>query len=228
MSELTYVLVVDDEVELLELVKTYLRKESYAVLTATSGREAINLMHRYKVEFVVLDVMMDDMDGFTACERIRSFSQVPILMLTARSGEEDKVKGLKLGADDYMVKPFSPRELIARIEAVLRRSERMNVQSNRLKMNELEVDVNGRVVFVNKEPVRLTRKEYDLLLFLLEHRGQVFTREHLHERIWGMDTEMGTLRTVDTHVKTIRLKLKSAGALLQTVWGVGYKIEESS
>ncbi|GAE32597.1 response regulator transcription factor [Halalkalibacter hemicellulosilyticus] len=228
MSELTYVLVVDDEVELLELVKTYLQKESYAVLTATSGREAIEFMHRYKVEFVVLDVMMDDMDGFTACERIRSFSQVPILMLTARSGEEDKVKGLKLGADDYMVKPFSPRELIARIEAVLRRSERMNVQTNRLKMGELEVDVNGRMVFVHQEPVRLTRKEYDLLLFLLEHRGQVFTREHLHERIWGMDTEMGTLRTVDTHVKTIRLKLKAAGALLQTVWGIGYKLEELS
>lgn len=228
MNELTYVLVVDDEVELLELVKMYLLKENYRVLTATSGREAIELMHQYTIEFVILDIMMEDMDGFTACERIRSFSQVPILMLTAKSSEEDKVKGLKIGADDYMVKPFSPRELIARMEAVMRRTQPVKVEENKIHVGELELDLNGRLLFIEQEIIRLTRKEYDLLLFLVEHQGQVFTREHLHEQIWGMDAKMGTLRTVDTHIKTLRLKLKSAGRMIQTVWGIGYKFEEKS
>ncbi|WP_332694520.1 response regulator transcription factor [Halalkalibacter lacteus] len=228
MKDTRHILVVDDETELLELVTSFLEKESYKVLTAKSGQEAIHLMKIHLVDLVVLDVMMDKMDGFTACEKIREFSQVPILMLTARSGEEDKIKGLKIGADDYIVKPFSSRELVARIEAALRRSQGLQTTTNMLKIQELELDKSGRIIYVEREPINVTRKEYDLLLFLIDHRGQVFTRDHLHESIWGMDSQMGTLRTVDTHIKTLRLKLKSAERFIKTVWGVGYKFEETS
>ncbi|MFC0558886.1 response regulator transcription factor [Halalkalibacter alkalisediminis] len=228
MNNTRHILVVDDETELLELVTSFLEKESYNVLTAQSGLEALQLMETYLIDLVVLDVMMDEMDGFIACEKIREVSQVPIIMLTARSGEEDKIKGLKMGADDYIVKPFSPRELIARVEATLRRSQGLQAPTNRLRIFELELDKIGRMIYINREPINVTRKEYDLLLFLMEHHGRVFSREHLHERIWGMDSQMGTLRTVDTHIKTLRLKLKSAERFIKTVWGVGYKFEANS
>ncbi|MBP3951658.1 response regulator transcription factor [Bacillus suaedae] len=220
----TTILVVDDEVALLDLVTSFLKKE-YNVITTTSGMEAIQLIQTKAVDLIILDVMMEKMDGFTACEKIREISSVPVLMLTARSGEEDKIRGLKLGADDYIVKPFSPRELVARVEAVLRRSSGQKAASNIIKFQDLELDKSGRMVYVNHEPVNVTKKEYDLLLFLLEHHGQVFSREHLHDRIWGMDAQMGTLRTVDTHIKTLRLKLKSGERYIKTVWGVGYKFE---
>lgn len=220
----TTILVVDDEVALLDLVTSFLKKE-YHVITTTSGIEAIQLIQTKAVDLIILDVMMEKMDGFTACEKIREISSVPVLMLTARSGEEDKIRGLKLGADDYIVKPFSPRELVARVEAVLRRSSGQKTASNIIKFQDLELDKSGRMVYVNHEPVNVTKKEYDLLLFLLEHHGQVFSREHLHDRIWGMDAQMGTLRTVDTHIKTLRLKLKSGERYIKTVWGVGYKFE---
>ncbi len=225
MKNTFHILVVDDEKELLELVVSYLEKEAYKVTTAKSGHEALHYVYSQPIDLVVLDVMMADMDGFAACEKIREFSSIPILMLTARSGEEDKIKGLKIGADDYIVKPFSPRELVARIEATLRRSNGMQTTTNIVKINELEIDKSGRNVFVDGQPINLTRKEYDLLSFLVEHQGQVFTREHLHDRLWGMDAETGTLRTVDTHIKTLRIKLKSAGWYVKTVWGIGYKFE---
>lgn len=219
------ILVVDDEEELLSLVQSYLTKNSYRVLTAKSGAEAVRILPLHEIDLVILDVMMEDMDGFTACGKIREFSAVPILMLTARSSEDDKIKGLQLGADDYIVKPFSLRELAARIEAALRRTQGIQESSNLLKSGELEVDKTGRQVFVQGAEINVTRKEFDLLLFLMEHKGQVFTREHLHDRLWGMDAQIGSLRTVDTHIKTLRLKLTSADRFIQTVWGVGYKFE---
>ncbi|TWI57221.1 two-component system OmpR family response regulator [Halalkalibacter nanhaiisediminis] len=228
MKDTRQILIVDDEADLRKLVGSYLEKESYFVQTAKSGEEAIHILQQYhSIDLVVLDVMMDDMDGFTACEKIREFSMVPILMLTARSSEEDKIKGLKVGADDYIVKPFSPRELVARIEAALRRVDGLQTNKQMIKVQELEVDKNGRIIYLQGKPINATRKEFDLLLYLLEHRGQVFTREQLHERLWGMDSQMGTLRTVDTHIKTLRLKLKSAERHIKTVWGVGYKFEDA-
>ncbi|WP_017727137.1 response regulator transcription factor [Halalkalibacterium ligniniphilum] len=227
MNKPFQILVVDDEKELLELVVYYLEKEKYTVITAKSGAEALQLLALQPIDLVVLDIMMPDMDGFTACEKIRAFSSIPILMLTARSSEEDKIKGLRIGADDYIIKPFSPKELVARIEAALRRANGLQ-PIHMITIHELKIDKSGRLVFVDEQPVNVTRKEFELLLFLVEHRGQVFTREHLHHRLWGMDTEKGTLRTVDTHIKTLRLKLKSAGQYIKTVWGIGYKFEETA
>lgn len=225
MGKERHILIVDDEEQLLQLVRSYLEQKSYKVSTAQSGYEALTILKSASIDLVLLDIMMDEMDGFTTCEKIREFSAVPILMLTARSGEEDKIKGLQIGADDYIVKPFSLRELTARIEATLRRANGMKVKDH-IQIGELTIDQGGRIVYVHDEKVNLTRKEFDLLLFLVNHRGQVFTREHLHERIWGMDAKMGTLRTVDTHIKTLRLKLKGAERFIQTVWGVGYKFED--
>lgn len=218
-----------DELDLRELVTSYLRKEGFAVYTAETGDEAIKRLEQEPMDLVVLDVMMDEMDGFTACKEIRAFSQIPIIMLTARGGEDDKVMGLQIGADDYIVKPFSPRELVARIEVALRRTQGIQqVDDSGYRFNELRIQPSGRKVFVNGQEISLTKKEYDLLVFLLEHRGRVFTREHLHDRLWGMDTQQGTLRTVDTHIKTLRLKLKPADRFIKTVWGVGYKFEVDS
>lgn len=224
MIEQKHVLVVDDEVEMARLICTYLEKENYRTTVVHDGDEMIQMLRQQEVDVVVLDVMMPYMDGFTACAHVRQFSQVPIIMLTAKGDESDRVNGLKIGADDYIVKPFSPRELIARIEALLRRTHYMN-GSGEIIFDPLRIDPDGRTVKVNGHPINLTRKEFDLLLLLAQNKEKVFTREQLHERIWGMDFAKSTLRTVDTHIKTLRLKLGPASAYISTVWGVGYKFE---
>ena len=223
----TRVLVVDDEKELLQLVATYLLNESYEVLKASDGYEALHLLETESIDLVILDIMMEGTDGFELCKRIRATSSIPVVMLTAKSSEEDRIRGLKLGADDYVVKPFSPRELMARVEAVLRRMKVGQPDEQQIQINELLIDKNGRKVFVENELTTLTKKEYDLLVFLYESKGQVFTRDHLLIRLWDADHNK-TARTVDTHIKTLRLKLKTAGRFIQTVWGVGYKFEEPS
>ncbi|MFK3937755.1 response regulator transcription factor [Alkalihalobacillus sp. NPDC078783] len=223
----TRVLVVDDEKDLLQLVATYLVNESYEVLMASDGYEALHLLETESIDLVILDIMMEGMDGFELCKRIRATSSIPVVMLTAKSSEEDRIRGLKLGADDYVVKPFSPRELMARVEAVLRRMKVGQPDEQRIQISELLIEKSGRKVFVEDEPITLTKKEYDLLVFLYESRGKVFTRDHLLMRLWDADHNK-TARTVDTHIKTLRLKLKSAGRFIQTVWGVGYKFEEPS
>ncbi len=223
----TRVLVVDDEKELLQLVATYLLNESYEVLKASDGYEALHLLETESIDLVILDIMMEGIDGFELCKRIRATSSIPVVMLTAKSSEEDRIRGLKLGADDYVVKPFSPRELMARVEAVLRRMKVGQPDEQQIQINELLIDKNGRKVFVENELTTLTKKEYDLLVFLYESKGQVFTRDHLLMRLWDADHNK-TARTVDTHIKTLRLKLKTAGRFIQTVWGVGYKFEEPS
>ncbi|MGD7053973.1 response regulator transcription factor [Sutcliffiella horikoshii] len=217
------VLVVDDEAEMREMLGMYLQKENYQVLHAENGEEALDMLYDHEVDLIILDVMMPDMDGFTACKKIREKYMMPILMLTAKSDELDKVRGLKLGADDYVMKPFSPKELLARVEALLRRSNQafFDVVSH----SEITVQKSARQVLVGGERINLARKEYDLLLFLMEHEGKVFSREQLHDVIWGLDTEKGSYRTVDTHVKTLRFKLKGAGAKIITVWGIGYKFD---
>jgi two-component system OmpR family response regulator len=217
------VLVVDDEADMREMLGIYLKNENYQVLHAENGEEALDLLFDHEVDLIILDVMMPVMDGFTACKKIREKYMMPILMLTAKSDEWDKVRGLKLGADDYVMKPFSPKELLARIEALLRRSNQsfFDVVSN----SEITVQKSARQVLVGGEKVNLARREYDLLLFLIEHEGNVFSREQLHDVIWGLDTEKGSYRTVDTHVKTLRFKLKDAGTKIKTVWGIGYKFD---
>ncbi|MBM0064437.1 response regulator transcription factor [Alkalicoccobacillus gibsonii] len=227
MMQQTRVLVVDDEKELLQLVATYLLNESYEVLKASDGYEALHLLETESIDLVILDIMMEGIDGFELCKRIRATSSIPVVMLTAKSSEEDRIRGLKLGADDYVVKPFSPRELMARVEAVLRRMKVGQPDEQQIQINELLIDKNGRKVFVENELTTLTKKEYDLLVFLYESKGQVFTRDHLLMRLWDADHNK-TARTVDTHIKTLRLKLKTAGRFIQTVWGVGYKFEEPS
>ncbi|WP_347862921.1 response regulator transcription factor [Salimicrobium sp. PL1-032A] len=217
------VLVVDDEWNMIELVKSYLERHDYTVYTAMNGKEAIDAIKSESIDLVLLDIMMPEMDGITACKNIRGFSDVPILMVTAKSNEDDRVNGLKSGADDYIIKPFSPKELVARIEAISRRmSVTRDHRKDTFQKEELFVDFKGHVVKVDDKSITLTRKEFQLLSFLVRNEGQVFTREHLLDQIWGLESE-GTMRTVDTHVKTLRLKLKSAGSHIQTVWGVGYK-----
>ncbi|WP_216828418.1 response regulator transcription factor [Alkalihalobacterium elongatum] len=220
------ILVVDDEKQIVELVTSYLLKEGYHVLEAYDGIEVFPILQRDKVDLIVLDVMMPGMDGYTACEKIREKWTVPIIMLTAKGGEMDRVQGLKIGADDYVVKPFSPKELVARIEAQLRRIELVTQKKTSfLRFGALEIDLEGRTVTVEDKKVTLTRKEYDLLQYLVSHEKMVFSREQIHDYVWGMDYEKGTFRTVDTHIKTLRIKLGQYGNHIKTVWGVGYKFE---
>ncbi|MCG1023278.1 response regulator transcription factor [Sutcliffiella horikoshii] len=223
MKRAFHVLVVDDEADMREMLGIYLKKEDYQVLHAENGEEALDILYDHEVDLIILDVMMPVMDGFTACKKIREKYMMPILMLTAKSDEWDKVRGLKLGADDYVMKPFSPQELLARVEALLRRSNQafFDVVSH----SEITVQKSARQVLIGEERINLARREYDLLLFLMEHEGKVFTREQLHDVIWGLDPEKGSYRTVDTHVKTLRFKLKEAGSKIKTVWGIGYKFE---
>lgn len=224
MNERT-VLVVDDEPELLQLVVTYLKKSSYLPLTASNGEEALKLIQEREVDLVILDIMMEGIDGFAVCETIRKNYALPVIMLTARSHEEDKIRALKLGADDYIVKPFSPKELMARVEATIRRSYELTYPTDKLVFGELLIDRHGRTVHVDQKELVLTRREYDLLLFLAEHKNRSFTREQLFTNVWT-DVSTSSLRTVDTHIKTLRLKLSGAGKRIQTVWGVGYKFGE--
>ncbi|MBA2875511.1 response regulator transcription factor [Thermaerobacillus caldiproteolyticus] len=218
------VLIVDDEEDMRFLVSMYLENSGFACLQAKDGEEALQIIRREQVDLILLDIMMPKMDGFTLCARIREQSDVPVLFLTARGDEWDKVKGLKLGGDDYIVKPFSPGELIARIEAVMRRVYQEKHRNGGLSFGPLCIDEKGRKVTVDGETIVLTLKEFDLLLFLAKHHGQVFSRDDLLVRVWGYDYT-GNARTVDTHIKTLRIKLKQGSHFIKTVWGIGYKFE---
>ena len=220
------ILIIDDEQTMQHLLRLMLEGAGYDVLTAASGEEGIRRIRAEEVDFVILDVLMGGVDGFTTCAEIRRFTPVPILMLTAIAGSEaDKVKGLRAGADDYMVKPFSKQELLARIEAILRRTHNARVQSDSEWTNgALELNETMRAVRVSGRPVTLTRREFDVLAFLLKHQEQVFSREQLMEKLWGEQAYNVTTRTVDTHIKTLRIKLGEAGGAIETVWGLGYKL----
>ncbi|MFS0781550.1 response regulator transcription factor [Bacillus sp. 1P06AnD] len=219
------VLVVDDEEDMRHLVEMYLLNSGYQCIQASNGHQALEAVKTEQIDVVLLDIMMPEQDGFEVCENIRTLSEVPIIFVSAKGEEWDKVKGLKLGGDDYVVKPFSPGELIARIEALLRRSGKKNdpVDLDLVVYGEISINKKSRKVLVSEQPISLTLKEYELLNFLIGHSNQVLSREQLLERIWGNDYS-GSLRTVDTHVKTLRMKLKNAD-YIQTVWGIGYKFE---
>ncbi|MDM5374532.1 DNA-binding response regulator [Bacillus cereus] len=217
------VLVVDDESDMRQLVGMYLDNFGYEWGEAENGKEALKKLETDHYDFVVLDIMMPEMDGLSVCKEIRKTSDVPIIFLTAKGEEWNRVNGLRMGADDYIVKPFSPGELVARMEAVLRRYTKQE-QQEEIQFGPIVINEKSRRIEANGESISLTVKEFDLLYFLCQHTGQVFSREQLLEKVWGYDYA-GSTRTVDTHVKTMRLKLGESGNYIQTVWGVGYKFE---
>ena len=226
---MTKILVVDDEPNIREVVGQYLRRDGYAVVSAADGEEALMLYKRERPDLVVLDLMLPKVSGLEVCRRLGTEGRVPLIMLTARGEEENRVVGLSLGADDYVVKPFSPRELVARVGAVLRRANEhpsAGAQEERvLAFDELEIDPNTREVTVRGEPVTLTAREFDLLYYLASHPKRVFTRDHLMEEVWGY-TFAAETSTVTVHVRRLREKIEADPALpryLQTVWGVGYR-----
>ena len=218
------VLVVEDESSIASFVALYLKNAGYAVKTAATGGEALSEVSTATPALIVLDLMLPDIDGIEVCRRIRKGSDVPILMLTARDEDVDKIIGLEVGADDYLTKPFNPRELVARVKSILRRStpERRQVESKQIRHGDLLVDAGRREVHVGDQEVQLAPKEFDLLWELLDHRGLVLTRDQLLERVWGY-TFAGDTRTVDVHVRQLRRKLGDASPIV-TVWGVGYKV----
>jgi DNA-binding response OmpR family regulator len=221
------ILVVDDERKILDLVRSYLEGEGYAVLLAESGQRALETMQRAHPDLIVLDLMLPDLAGEEVARVVRGHSDVPIIMLTAKASEDDRVAGLHLGADDYLVKPFSPRELVARIEAVLRRTAGGSPTGPlRYDNDRLEIDRETHEVRVDGKPVDLTRSEFDLLLALASRAGRVFSRYELVARVQGYDYE-GYERTIDAHVKNLRRKLgddPKAPKYVVTVTGVGYKL----
>ena len=219
------VLLVEDEYSIGTLIRSYLERTGYRVVWVRSGEEALTELARHPVRMVVLDIGLPGMDGFVVCRRMRERSGVPIVMLTARDEEPDRVAGLEVGADDYVTKPFSPRELAARIKAVLRRTEGPPRQDS-LELGDIVLRRDAREVTVGGAPVELTGKEFELLAWLMEHPGVVFSREQLLDGVWGM-TYYGGTRTVDVHVAQLRRKLGRPG-LVRTMRGAGYKAAKDS
>ena len=229
MAEVTNdkILIVEDDRNLLDTLKYNLRKEGYSVVTAVDGVEALEVARRDKPDFIILDIMLPKMSGFEVCRILRKEMTVPILMLTAKTEEVDKVVGLEIGADDYMTKPFSMRELLARIRAMLRRVEMQVPTTGTLKLGDIEIDISRHTITKGGNILSLTPKEFDLLAFLAKNKGLVFSRDQLLEKIWGYDYP-GDTRTVDVHIRWLREKLEDNPAKpkrLVTVRGVGYKLE---
>jgi len=218
------VLVVEDESSIASFVALYLKNAGYSVRTAATGTDALAQAQSERPDLIVLALMLPDIDGIEVCRRIRKDADVPILMLTARDEDVDKIIGLEVGADDYMTKPFNPRELVARVKSILRRSgpDRKERESATLQHGDLHIDSGRREVKVGDTEIQLAPKEFDLLWELLDHRGLVLTRDQLLERVWGY-TFAGDTRTVDVHVRQLRRKLGEASPIV-TVWGVGYKV----
>jgi DNA-binding response OmpR family regulator len=221
------ILIVDDEQHIIDLARMYLEQEGYKVTSATDGLKALESILATPPALVVLDLMLPGMDGWEICRRVRAQSDVPIVMLTARSDDIDKIVGLELGADDYLTKPFNPRELVARIKAILRRADKRPASADEttLIIDNLAIHPDRRVVEIDGRTVDLRMKEFDLLMTLAENPGMVFSREKLLNIVWGYDFA-GETRTVDVHVAHLRHKLKQMRPSIETVWGVGYKLEK--
>lgn len=221
------ILVVDDEQGIRDIIKEYLLPEDFEVIEAVDGVDGLNKFKNHNIAFVILDVMLPRMDGWKVCREIRSYSRVPIIMLTARGEEYDKLFGFELGVDDYMVKPFSPKELLARIKAILLRSNlpiEEPIKSNRVQLADLLIDFDARNVYLQQNLIRMTPKEFDLLSFFVNHPGKVFSRDQLLNLVWGYEF-LGDVRTVDTHVKMLRESLGKYRKWIVTAWGIGYKFE---
>ncbi|HHW10757.1 MAG TPA: response regulator transcription factor [Firmicutes bacterium] len=223
------ILVVDDEPNVLELVSVYLNREGFAVTTAEDGRKALELFDSVHPDLVILDLMLPELDGWEVCRYIRTAGQTPIIMLTARNEDLDRIVGLEMGADDYVPKPFNPRELVARVKAVLRRTRIMPADENQeiLRFPYLEIDKLRHAARLKDAEIPLTPKEFDLLWLLASHPGRTYTREELLEHVWGYDY-FGDDRTIDVHIKRLRKKLEPEELpyrYIHTVWGVGYRFE---
>lgn len=219
------ILVVDDEENIQDIARMYLEQEGYKVEGVSDGIEAIQSTHQCQPELIVLDIMLPRMDGFEVCKTIRAENnQVPIIMLTARDDDIDKILGLEIGADDYLTKPFNPRELVARVKAVLRRQDKKDaVEHGILRAGDLEIDLDRREVHAGTEPVELRTQEFELLKILAEKPGWVFKREQLLSLAWGFDF-YGQTRTVDMHIAQIRRKIQKSHVKIETVTGIGYKL----
>lgn len=221
------ILVVDDDPNISRLVKMYLEKEGFEVETAYRGDEALKAFRESAPNLVLLDVMLPGMDGWQVCREVRKLSNIPVIMLTAKDETFDKVLGLELGADDYIVKPFEPKELVARIKAVIRRYQGAETPEKEMIFPGLSINISAYAVTYRGKSLDMPPRELELLYFLASHAGQVFTREQLLEKVWGYEY-FGDSRTVDVHVKRIREKLTDSeelGWAIKTVWGVGYKFE---
>jgi DNA-binding response OmpR family regulator len=224
------ILVVEDEPMVADVVSRYLRRDGFQVLLAADGQAALDIAREQSPDLVLLDLMLPKIDGLEVCRRLRASSQVPIIVVTAKGDETDRIVGLELGADDYVSKPFSPRELVARVRAVLRRAKPMTngaTTGETLHVGPLEVDPAGRSAMIDRQPVELTAKEFDLLWFLMRHAGQVFSRTQLLDQVWDYDY-FGDESTVTVHIHRLRTKIEPDPVrprYLKTVWGIGYKLE---
>lgn len=219
------ILVVDDESRMRKLVKDFLVKKNFDVLEAVDGEEAEKIFFREKdIALIILDVMMPKLDGWQVCEDIRAYSKVPIIMLTARTDEKDELRGFELGVDEYISKPFSPKILVARVEAILRRTNQ-TTKTEVLSYGGIEVDKSAHQVLIDGTPVELSYKEFELLSYFIENKGIALSRERILNSVWNYDY-FGDARTIDTHVKKLRSKMGDKGDLIKTIWGMGYKLEE--
>ncbi len=222
------VLIADDNKQIVSILSEYCKKNNFIVSTVFNGEDALKEVEENKFDIVLLDVMMPKKDGFDVCREVRKFSNVPIIMITARGEDYEKIMGLEIGADDYIVKPFSPGEIIARINAILRRITPKNDDSEKIfSFDNLEIDLNNFTVKINNEIISLTKKEIEILWTLATNQNKVFTRENLLDLIWGFDY-FGESRTVDTHIKRLRAKMDNYEHKkwnIKTIWGVGYKFD---
>lgn len=223
MSRFT-VMIIDDEQQMRQLVRTFLEADGYTVIEATDGVNALSLINKVPPHLLIVDVMMPFMDGFEFAKEVKRTHNIPLIFLSAKGEEWDKVHGLKLGGDDYIVKPFLPAELVARVESVLRRTYQSPQPIDMLQVGALTIDRDAHKVSIDGTPLSLTLKEFGLLDLLAKNKGRVFSREQLLQLVWG-ENQNSSERTVDTHIKTLRLKLGEHGELIETIWGVGYRFE---
>ena len=219
------ILIADDESRLRKLVRDYLTRENYDVIEAADGEEALELFYREpKIDLIILDIMMPKHNGYEVCKEIRQTSKVPILMLTAKGEEADVLQGFDIGADEYITKPFSPRILVARINAVLRRRSDGDGEDGKMEVAGICIDKNAHVVTIDGKEIALSVKEFELLSYFVQNEGIALSRETILNNVWNYDY-FGDARTIDTHVKKLRSKLGEKGNLIKTVWGMGYKFE---
>ncbi|MGF7060811.1 response regulator transcription factor [Brassicibacter mesophilus] len=220
----TKILIVEDEDRMRRLVGDYLKKEGYSILEAEDGKRAIEIFEDEKIDLLILDIMLPKYDGWTVLREIRKISSIPIIVLTARSEEADELFGFDLGTDEYITKPFSPKVLVARVKALLKRSNGCANNEDLLSIGGIEIDKEAHKVFIDNEEIELTPKEYELLVYLVQNQGKALTRDSMLNEVWGYDY-FGDARTVDTHIKRLRIKLLDKNDLIQTVRGIGYRFE---
>ncbi len=218
------ILIAEDEPRMRRLIKDYLSREGFVIVEASNGKEALELFQTNKFDLLILDIMMPLLNGFDLCKAVRDISNIPIIILTARSDDDDEVLGYDLGADDYITKPFSPKILVAKVKALLRRLDDLNITNASIEINNLSINKTSHEVQIDGETLSLSPKEYDLLIFLAENKNSVFSRNSLLDKVWGYDFD-GDIRTVDTHIKRLREKLGEYSNLIITVRGSGYKLE---